>query len=62
MVKNADIYREGRRLDLYNEYVREGALNLRYGRYDVDSFRRLSESQRRERLAALRYDQLRQEI
>lgn len=36
MVKNADIYREGRRLDLYNEYVREGALlNFRYGRNDL---------------------------
>lgn len=32
MIKNADKYRDGRRLDLYNEYVREGALfNLRYG-------------------------------
>jgi len=32
MIKNADIYKDGKRLDLYNEYVREGALfNLRYG-------------------------------
>jgi len=36
MIKNADIYKEGRRLDLYNEYVREGALlNFRYGRNDL---------------------------
>ncbi len=36
MIKNADIYRDGKRLDLYNEYVREGALlNLRYGSNDL---------------------------
>jgi hypothetical protein len=36
MIKNADIYKEGRHLDLYNEYVREGALlNFRYGRNDL---------------------------
>ncbi len=36
MIKNADIYKEGRRLDLYNEYVREGALlNFRYGANDL---------------------------
>ncbi len=36
MIKNANSYREGKRLDLYNEYVREGALlNLRYGSNDL---------------------------
>ncbi len=36
MVRNADIYKEGRRLDIYNEYVREGALlNFRYGSHDL---------------------------
>ena len=36
MIKNADIYKEGRRLDLYNEYVREGALlNFRFGANDL---------------------------
>jgi len=36
MIKNADIYKEGTRLDLYDEYVREGALlNLRYGTHDL---------------------------
>jgi hypothetical protein len=36
MIKNADIYKDGRRLDLYNEYVREGALlNFRYGSNDL---------------------------
>ena len=35
MIKNADKYREGKRLDLYNEYVRDGALfNLRYGSHE----------------------------
>ena len=35
MIKNADIYKEGKRLDLYDEYVREGALfNLRYGTHE----------------------------
>ncbi len=32
MIKDANMYKEGRRLDLYNEYLREGALiNFRYG-------------------------------
>ncbi len=36
MVRNADIYKAGRRLDIYNAYVREGALiNLRYGSHDL---------------------------
>jgi hypothetical protein len=36
MIKNADIYKDGAHLDLYNEYVREGALlNFRYGRNDL---------------------------
>ena len=36
MVRNADIYKDGRRLDIYNEYVREGALiNFRYGSHDL---------------------------
>ena len=36
MLKNADIYKVGRRLDIYNEYVREGALlNFRYGSNDL---------------------------
>ncbi len=36
MVRNADIYKEGRRLDIYNEYLREGALlNFRYGSHDL---------------------------
>ncbi len=35
-IKNADLYRQGRRLDIYNEYVREGALvNLRYWSHDL---------------------------
>jgi len=36
MIKNANVYREGRRLDLYNEYTREGALlNARYWSHDL---------------------------
>ncbi len=36
VIKNENIYRTGRRLDLYNEYVREGGLlNLRYGAHDL---------------------------
>lgn len=36
MIRNANTYSDGRRLDLYNEYVREGALlNLRYGSHDL---------------------------
>jgi len=35
-VNNADNFKEGRALDLYNNYVREGALiNLRYGANDL---------------------------
>ncbi len=36
VINNANTYQEGRRLDLYKEYVREGALlNLRYWSHDL---------------------------
>jgi hypothetical protein len=36
MISNANSYSEGKRLDLYNEYVREGALlNLRFWSNDL---------------------------
>ncbi len=47
MISNANSYSEGKRLDLYNEYVREGALlNLRFWSNDLNSFGRHGESQR----------------